>query len=118
MNNADTWCDQLATRDPRVEPVNLGQGGYGADQAYLRYLRDTKTLDHQVQLFAFIDDDFKRMQSSTFLGIDKPVLMLDNGYLTMLIGMVGTSIAPWMQFYLQAAVVEKGVTAKEYSCPC
>ena len=32
----------------------------------------------------------------------------------MLIGMVGTSIAPWMQFYLQAAVVEKGITAKEY----
>jgi Mn2+/Fe2+ NRAMP family transporter len=32
----------------------------------------------------------------------------------MLIGMVGTSVAPWMQFYLQAAVVEKGVTAKEY----
>jgi Mn2+/Fe2+ NRAMP family transporter len=27
---------------------------------------------------------------------------------------VGTSIAPWMQFYLQAAVVEKGITAKEY----
>ena len=33
----------------------------------------------------------------------------------MLIGMVGTSIAPWMQFYLQAAVVEKGITAKEYA---
>lgn len=44
----------------------------------------------------------------------RPVLMLDTGYLTMLIGMVGTSVAPWMQFYLQAAVVEKGVTAKEY----
>jgi Mn2+/Fe2+ NRAMP family transporter len=27
---------------------------------------------------------------------------------------VGTSIAPWMQFYLQSAIVEKGVTAKEY----
>ena len=37
------------------------------------------------------------------------------GYIYMLIGMVGTSIAPWMQFYLQAAVVEKGVTAKEYA---
>ena len=36
-------------------------------------------------------------------------------YIYMLIGMVGTSIAPWMQFYLQAAVVEKGVTAKEYA---
>jgi Mn2+/Fe2+ NRAMP family transporter len=33
----------------------------------------------------------------------------------MLIGMVGTTIAPWMQFYLQAAVVEKGITAKEYA---
>ncbi len=43
-----------------------------------------------------------------------PVLVLDPGYLQMLIGMVGTSVAPWMQFYLQAAIVEKGVTAKEY----
>jgi Mn2+/Fe2+ NRAMP family transporter len=33
----------------------------------------------------------------------------------MLIGMVGTTIAPWMQFYLQAAVVEKGITAKDYA---
>lgn len=45
----------------------------------------------------------------------RPVLMLDPAYITMLIGMVGTSIAPWMQFYLQAAVVEKGITAKEYA---
>src|SRR3984893_16039437 len=44
----------------------------------------------------------------------KPILMLDNDYVVMLIGMVGTSIAPWMQFYLQSAIVEKGITAKEY----
>jgi Mn2+/Fe2+ NRAMP family transporter len=44
----------------------------------------------------------------------RPVLMLEPAYITMVIGMVGTSVAPWMQFYLQAAVVEKGVTAKEY----
>jgi NRAMP (natural resistance-associated macrophage protein)-like metal ion transporter len=44
----------------------------------------------------------------------RPVLLLEPGYIYMLIGMVGTTIAPWMQFYLQAAVVEKGVTAKEY----
>lgn len=44
----------------------------------------------------------------------KPVLMFDPGYITMLIGMVGTSVAPWMQFYLQAAVVEKGISAKDY----
>jgi NRAMP (natural resistance-associated macrophage protein)-like metal ion transporter len=45
----------------------------------------------------------------------RPVLMLEPGYITMLIGMVGTSVAPWMQFYLQAAIVEKGVTVKEYA---
>ncbi len=44
----------------------------------------------------------------------KPVLMLDSDYIVMLVGMVGTSIAPWMQFYLQAAVVEKGVTERDY----
>jgi len=44
----------------------------------------------------------------------RPRLMMDSGYITMLIAMVGTTIAPWMQFYLQAAVVEKGITAKEY----
>src|SRR5439155_11069692 len=44
----------------------------------------------------------------------RPVLMLDKDYIYMLIGMVGTTIAPWMQFYLQSAVVEKGVSVKEY----
>ena len=45
----------------------------------------------------------------------RPVLLLEPAYIYMLLGMVGTTIAPWMQFYLQAAVVEKGITAKEYA---
>jgi Mn2+/Fe2+ NRAMP family transporter len=36
------------------------------------------------------------------------------GYVYMVIGLVGTTIAPWMQFYLQASVVEKGITPKQY----
>src|SRR3982750_3652755 len=44
----------------------------------------------------------------------RPVLLLEPSYIYMLIGMVGTTIAPWMQFYLQSAVVEKGITAKDY----
>lgn len=35
-------------------------------------------------------------------------------YLYMLVGMIGTTIAPWMQFYLQASIVEKGITARQY----
>ena len=36
------------------------------------------------------------------------------GYVSMIIGLAGTTIAPWMQFYLQASIVEKGVTARQY----
>ena len=38
----------------------------------------------------------------------------DQAYLYMAIGVVGTTIAPWMQFYLQASIVEKGVTRRQY----
>jgi NRAMP (natural resistance-associated macrophage protein)-like metal ion transporter len=38
----------------------------------------------------------------------------DYGYLSMIIGLAGTTIAPWMQFYLQASIVEKGVTVRQY----
>ncbi len=44
-----------------------------------------------------------------------PDVRLDGTYLTLLIGMVGTTIAPWMQFYLQSAVVEKNVQVENYS---
>jgi len=35
-------------------------------------------------------------------------------YLFMTITVIGTTIAPWMQFYLQSSVVEKGVTRRQY----
>ena len=44
----------------------------------------------------------------------RPSFRFDSPYLYMLIGLVGTTIAPWMQFYLQSAVVEKGISTKEY----
>ena len=39
---------------------------------------------------------------------------LEQGYIYMVIGLVGTTIAPWMQFYLQSSIVEKGVTRRQY----
>ena len=51
---------------------------------------------------------------ASVLGSVRPVVMTDPVYLTLLVGLVGTSVAPWMQFYLQAAVVEKGISAKDY----
>jgi len=46
--------------------------------------------------------------------VARPQVRWDGAYLMMLVGLVGTTIAPWMQFYLQAAVVEKGIKISEY----
>lgn len=43
-----------------------------------------------------------------------PSFSFDSDYLAILIGTIGTTIAPWMQFYIQSAVVEKGITKEEY----
>jgi len=43
-----------------------------------------------------------------------PSFKLSSESLGMIVGLVGTTIAPWMQFYLQAAIVEKNVAAKDY----
>jgi NRAMP (natural resistance-associated macrophage protein)-like metal ion transporter len=43
-----------------------------------------------------------------------PTLSGQPGYLAVIVGLIGTTITPWMQFYLQAAVVERGVDARHY----
>jgi Mn2+/Fe2+ NRAMP family transporter len=43
-----------------------------------------------------------------------PAAFHSQAYLYMVIGLVGTTIAPWMQFYLQASIVEKGVSRRQY----
>jgi Mn2+/Fe2+ NRAMP family transporter len=55
-------------------------------------------------------------RAAAFATVTRPqeVGIRNYGYLYMVIGLVGTTIAPWMQFYLQASVVEKGVTMRQY----
>ncbi len=43
-----------------------------------------------------------------------PNFSFDSNYLAILLGVIGTTITPWMQFYIQSAVVEKGITVKDY----
>jgi Mn2+/Fe2+ NRAMP family transporter len=42
-----------------------------------------------------------------------PTLAIDGGSLTILITIVGTTIAPWMQFYLQSSIVDKGIRIRD-----
>jgi len=43
-----------------------------------------------------------------------PTMQWDQGYITMVLGLVGTTVAPWMQFYMQSSVIEKGIKIGEY----
>jgi NRAMP (natural resistance-associated macrophage protein)-like metal ion transporter len=43
-----------------------------------------------------------------------PHFSFDKAYILMIMGVIGTTIAPWMQFYQQSSVVEKGINIKEY----
>ena len=44
----------------------------------------------------------------------RPSFSVNAAYLSTMIGLVGTTITPWMQFYLQSAIVEKGVRREQY----
>ncbi len=44
-----------------------------------------------------------------------PRLEMSTRSITMVIGLVGTTIAPWMQFYMQSSVIEKGLKMKNYN---
>ena len=46
--------------------------------------------------------------------IINPKMNLNFGLIATIIGLVGTTIAPWMQFYMQSAVIEKGLKIKDY----
>jgi lysophospholipase L1-like esterase len=79
VGNDQTFCNVLAKLDPRLETINMGQVGYGVDQAYLYYRRDAEGLDVDVHLFAFITHDFMRMQYDKFMGVPRPVVVLEGG---------------------------------------
>ena len=46
--------------------------------------------------------------------IIRPKMEMSENYIAMVIGIIGTTIAPWMQFYMQSAVIEKGLRIKHY----
>jgi NRAMP (natural resistance-associated macrophage protein)-like metal ion transporter len=94
----------------------------GAILVWLLVVRGTSRIVEKVFLFAcffyvsylisgsMAHPDWK----AAAMGTIKPTVQFRTDYLYLIIGMVGTTIAPWMQFYLQAAVVEKGIKIKHY----
>jgi Mn2+/Fe2+ NRAMP family transporter len=53
--------------------------------------------------------------TAALVGTVKPSLPVDLPGIAMVVGIVGTTIAPWMQFYLQSSVVEKEARISDYT---
>lgn len=51
---------------------------------------------------------------NVFKALVTPTLEFDKAFILTFIGMIGTTITPYMQFYLQSSVVEKGIKLEEY----
>jgi len=79
VDDEQAWCRLLETQTGRLQTINMAVSGYGVDQAYLWYKRDGGRFRHSVQVFAFIEDDFRRMRT----GGDKPVLRLESGHIVV-----------------------------------
>ena len=79
VDGEHSWSAVLGARLPRVECVNMGQGGYGVDQAFLWYQRDGMKLEHQVLVFAFISWDFYRMVGADGDDYPRPSLEVVDG---------------------------------------
>jgi hypothetical protein len=103
VDNDHTWCELLSKIDPRLETVNMGQGGYGIDQAYLWYKRDGASLQHQIDLFAFVGDDLPRASAAAFSGYAKPRLAIENGELKVTRVPVPGPANPWLRRLLDGA---------------
>lgn len=81
VGNEQTWAEWIERLQPGIETVNMAQGGYGLDQAYLWYTRDGRNLPHDLHILAFITEDYRRMGRDAFMGYGKPVLEVRDGEL-------------------------------------
>jgi hypothetical protein len=81
VNNDQAWCARLETHNQSFETLNYGESGHGIGQAYLKYSRDGSRHDHDVLIFAFIPDDFRRVGMERFIGSNKPRMELRDGEL-------------------------------------
>lgn len=75
----ESWPAQMEQGDSSLEVLNFGVGGYGVDQAYLRFLREGRKFNPSVVLICFTTDDmrrvvnvYRRFLSATELPLFKP----------------------------------------------
>jgi len=92
VDNPSAWAALIEADDSHVELLNYGVGGYGVDQAYLRYLLEGADLHPQIVMMGFTTDDigrvvnrYRRFVDGHDLVLFKPRYLIDQkGDLTLL----------------------------------
>lgn len=89
--NPDTWEEVIGREDASLEVLNFGVGGYGLDQAFLRYLHEGHRYQPHIVLIGYMTDDLDRHISSfrpfaqplTGMPLAKPRFLLDGDRLAL-----------------------------------
>ncbi len=92
VTNENTWEERLVKLKPNLEVLNFGVGGYGFDQAYLRYQKEGVAFHPQIVLIGFASENIYRVVN-TFrpfyspddgLPFSKPRFLIDKSDLKLL----------------------------------
>ncbi|MGH9198097.1 MAG: hypothetical protein ACRD1T_20485, partial [Acidimicrobiia bacterium] len=61
VGNHDSWPTLMEAMSPSLEVLNYGVGGFGVDQAFLRYMNEGSMLSPDVVVMGFAPDDLRRL---------------------------------------------------------
>lgn len=86
-----TWQAQIERARPDLEVMNWGVGGYGTDQAFLRYKTQGAVYQPNIVIIGFEEDNLRRnvnrfrpfFRSGTGLPLTKPVFVVDQNQLRL-----------------------------------
>jgi hypothetical protein len=86
VSNKETWQEQMMAMDAGLEVLNFGMGGYGPDQAFLRYLESD--IVHHIAILGYLTENLNRVVnvyapfyggSRVQLPMTKPRFLVDDG---------------------------------------
>jgi hypothetical protein len=92
VSNNETWQAIMESYDSNMEVINFGVGGYGTDQAYLRYLEEGSQYKSQIVLIGFMTENINRNVNTyrpfyfpkTSMPFTKPRFVIKNGKLSLI----------------------------------
>lgn len=122
VENTATWEYQLEEQDARFEVLNFGVGGYGLDQAYLRYLQDGIDFQPDIVVIGFMSENIYRNLNvfrpfySSMYGTSiytKPRFTVDNGHLSLVKNPL-TTVDDYRHFATNDEAVLREIGSKDY----